>query len=519
MADSQKGAEVSPPPSAKGNLDQSTLGPEPMTFPALEPVQATFQTVQQGVQEPKGIEKVTSPAPVTEPEETQTPPEQQVGTEQSKLGLEPVTPHAQTPAEEEAQTASPIPDQDSCKTRWFNRDSPSGVGDEELLSDLQQENPNEICSDPTAIEVQTVEGVPASQTGQEFAVNYASAGFVCLNAEQREGRRCHDYQVRFTCPPSFCSDVQETQGTEKMTSPDPVTESEQKQTSPDQQAGIDLSTPGPQPVTTPAQMPATEPVQASSPIPNQGTEESQNPEKSTTPAPITELEKKQTSSDQQVAVDQSTLGPHPVTPSTQTPGLEQDQTTFSIPDQGVCQTRWFNRDDPSGVGDEELLSDLRQENPNEICSAPVAIEVQTVGGVPASQTGQEFAVNYTSAGFVCVNAEQGNGRRCYDYQVRFTCPPSFCSGVQETQGTEKVTTPDPVTEPELKQTSPDQQGIKEPKGTEEVTTPAPVTEPEQKQTSPDQQVGIEQATLGPQPVTPSSQTLGTEEARTTSSIP
>lgn len=57
-----------------------------------------------------------------------------------------------------------------CKTAWFNRDSPRGTGDYERLSEIRDKNPAATCFNPTAIEVQTVDGVPASQTGQRFAL-------------------------------------------------------------------------------------------------------------------------------------------------------------------------------------------------------------------------------------------------------------------------------------------------------------------------------------------------------------
>lgn len=57
-----------------------------------------------------------------------------------------------------------------CKTPWFDRDDPSGKGDYENLQSLQKENPNKICSNPTACEVQTTDGEPASSTGDIIPV-------------------------------------------------------------------------------------------------------------------------------------------------------------------------------------------------------------------------------------------------------------------------------------------------------------------------------------------------------------
>uniref|UniRef100_A0A3Q3X3J4 WxxW domain-containing protein n=1 Tax=Mola mola TaxID=94237 RepID=A0A3Q3X3J4_MOLML len=90
-----------------------------------------------------------------------------------------------------------------------------------------------------------------------------------------------------------------------------------------------------------------------------------------------------------------------------------------------CRTRWFDHDDPSGHGDYEVLGDLLSIYPGEICPRPMAIEVQTVSGEPASITSQTF-LNYDAThGFACVNADQVSGS-CEDYRVRFTCPKEFC---------------------------------------------------------------------------------------------
>lgn len=128
-----------------------------------------------------------------------------------------------------------------------------------------------------------------------------------------------------------------------------------------------------------------------------------------------------------------------------------------------CQTRWFDYDDPSGNGDYELLRDLRNMYPGEICPQPIAVEVQTVSGEPASNTSRTFlkydqhqsdlrnkqtkrrrrkieteikvrllsplCCSYdATSGFSCVNADQERGV-CEDYRIRFTCPAEFCEGV------------------------------------------------------------------------------------------
>lgn len=59
-------------------------------------------------------------------------------------------------------------------------------------------------------------------------------------------------------------------------------------------------------------------------------------------------------------------------------------------DPSECRTRWFDHDDPTRNGDYEVLSDLQKIHPGEICQQPIAIEVQTVAGEPASNTSDAF---------------------------------------------------------------------------------------------------------------------------------
>lgn len=55
-----------------------------------------------------------------------------------------------------------------------------------------------------------------------------------------------------------------------------------------------------------------------------------------------------------------------------------------------CRTRWFDHDDPTGNGDYEVLSDLLNIYPRDICPQPIAIEVQTISGEPAANTSDIF---------------------------------------------------------------------------------------------------------------------------------
>lgn len=52
-----------------------------------------------------------------------------------------------------------------------------------------------------------------------------------------------------------------------------------------------------------------------------------------------------------------------------------------------CWTDWFDRDDPSGTGDWETLSNLRNQYPGKICPKPVDIEAQTLSGLSVAAAG------------------------------------------------------------------------------------------------------------------------------------
>ncbi|XP_041952223.1 cartilage intermediate layer protein 1-like isoform X2 [Alosa sapidissima] len=85
-----------------------------------------------------------------------------------------------------------------CWTKWYDRDDPSGTGDWELLTNLQNANPGEICANPIAIESRTVDtNKPATLTGEDFLHYSPTTGLVCQNGPKQD---CRDYKVRFGCP-------------------------------------------------------------------------------------------------------------------------------------------------------------------------------------------------------------------------------------------------------------------------------------------------------------------------------
>ncbi len=81
-------------------------------------------------------------------------------------------------------------------------------------------------------------------------------------------------------------------------------------------------------------------------------------------------------------------------------------------------TAWLDRDNASGNGDYELLSNFLSEGYS-VCSNPIGVECQTTSGVNWSSTGEVYSC--TLAGGSCANANQADGY-CLDYRVRFLCP-------------------------------------------------------------------------------------------------
>ncbi|XP_027871268.1 cell migration-inducing and hyaluronan-binding protein isoform X1 [Xiphophorus couchianus] len=95
-------------------------------------------------------------------------------------------------------------------------------------------------------------------------------------------------------------------------------------------------------------------------------------------------------------------------------------TSNSLWAQEAEWTDWFDRDDERESGDWEILFDLRKAYPDQLCSSPLDIQVQTHDGIPFNQTGDVIYKISKDYGFVCLNKDQIHGL-CHNYQVRFLC--------------------------------------------------------------------------------------------------
>ena len=78
-------------------------------------------------------------------------------------------------------------------------------------------------------------------------------------------------------------------------------------------------------------------------------------------------------------------------------------------------TNWKDRDNPSGTGDWETRVDFP-----DICSAPLAAQCQTTGGVDWANVNEVNVLCTPENGAICQNAYNPQG--CSDYIVRFCCP-------------------------------------------------------------------------------------------------
>ncbi|XP_072219010.1 uncharacterized protein [Leuresthes tenuis] len=91
-----------------------------------------------------------------------------------------------------------------CWTEWFDSSNPSGTGDRENLDKLHRRNPGKICPKPKDIEAITLSGLTPEEAGDVIKISDPGTGFICRKRDQPDGQ-CHDYKVRFSCPPPYCA--------------------------------------------------------------------------------------------------------------------------------------------------------------------------------------------------------------------------------------------------------------------------------------------------------------------------
>ncbi|NP_001164712.1 oikosin-like protein precursor [Saccoglossus kowalevskii] len=262
-------------------------------------------------------------------------------------------------------------------TEWFDRDDPSGTGDWETTSLAISYFGDKMCSDPSDIQVQTLDGTPASNTGEIFSRYSVSEGFVC-EMKNQPYKTCLDYEVRYCCP--VCNDGY---WTEWLDRDDPSDTGDWETTF------LAISYFGDAMCSDPSAIQ----VQTLDGIPALTTGET-------------------------FSQYSPTLGFVCETKD------QPDNTCLDYKVRYCCPeckygkwTGWFDRDNPGGTGDWETTVHVQ----NKICAAPSAIQVQTLGGIPALTTGEIFSEYSPDVGFVCKMADQPDNT-CLDYKTRYCCP-------------------------------------------------------------------------------------------------
>lgn len=92
---------------------------------------------------------------------------------------------------------------------WVNMNSPLGTrGDFETLSGLQHFYQNLSCANPVSVEAHVVgsdERIRTDEIPDKLNRFNLQDGLVCLNTDQPNGKKCHDYQTRYMCNGRFTS--------------------------------------------------------------------------------------------------------------------------------------------------------------------------------------------------------------------------------------------------------------------------------------------------------------------------
>ncbi|KAK2169270.1 hypothetical protein NP493_1196g00053 [Ridgeia piscesae] len=92
---------------------------------------------------------------------------------------------------------------------------------------------------------------------------------------------------------------------------------------------------------------------------------------------------------------------------------------------GRYKTLWLDTSDPDATGDDETLATLKQKV--SVCggTTPVGVKCRVKGSATTfsegDSTSQVLQVACSTAGLLCLNANQTTNTTCHDYQIQFTC--------------------------------------------------------------------------------------------------
>ena len=79
-----------------------------------------------------------------------------------------------------------------CWTAWLNNDLPTtGAGDTETRAGA--------CAGPGLFDCQDIDGRSMPDLELNLTSTCSDSGITCLNSDQRTGRSCPDFKVRYVC--------------------------------------------------------------------------------------------------------------------------------------------------------------------------------------------------------------------------------------------------------------------------------------------------------------------------------
>lgn len=269
---------------------------------------------------------------------------------------------------EELRVANTPPSYAPIWTGWLNRDVPDGNGDGEHFG-LFTGMP---CKAPLTAECRRrSDGVDWARTGE--VMRCTAAGSNCLKADQPDGQ-CDDYEVRFACP--------------NPASVGPWLDRDDPTGAGDgEHLGLLVQEYGTcaEPIGIECQTTSGVDVAASG----------------------------------EVVRCQANLGLECLHELQSDFDCQDYQVRFACPTGGAW-TPWTSRDTPGGQGDGEALHLLIAEG--KTCARPLAAECRRKSDKLDWKLAGQNMVCSAAEGGICLNARQGAGFSCADYEVRFFCP-------------------------------------------------------------------------------------------------
>jgi hypothetical protein len=261
-------------------------------------------------------------------------------------------------------------------TPWFNRDNPSGTGDEEYLSARIAEG-NDICKSPLTAQCRRVSDQKDWKETGELVQCTPNLGAVCVNSQQADGA-CDDYEVRFACASqgaysSWINSAAPWWGEGDM-----------------ERLSI---------IKEPPWGVCEQPIAAECRRASDGKDWTQAGQKMTCTAGGGSLCKN----------------------GEQTSDFCSDYEVRMVCPAVGAWTPWASVDAPTGNGDGEHLG---QHIAQGVCPQPLGIQCRRRSDKADWTATDRKMLCSPTQGAICLNADQGPGRSCDDFEVRFYCAES-----------------------------------------------------------------------------------------------